>query len=332
MTSTTETTDLTTSTGDQLVQLAQNIRDWQAARPTKLSDEALIRRYPSLGSTKTYKRILSGDTDELRVDEWIGKYTSVLNQIDAEAADASKREDLYDDLSNARAVRSAVSRVVRSAGIERLVVIEGDTGCGKSSTLSMIAATYPSTKLDASVGWRSFASAMADLAIALGIADEVEKLPTSGAARLDLIVRYLGDSRRLILIDEAPHMTADSLNALKHLINRTQSCFVIAPQSTLWRKLAAASLQEVKQLLLNRLSGRVYLSGPTKDDVATFLFKRAHGLELSNAAAEEIARTAGRYGNYAFLRRLAAELLETKKDIAESTALEITKTLARDLA
>lgn len=321
----------TTLPGEDLVTYARTIRDWQIGRPSKLSDEALIRRYPSLGSTKTFKRILSGDTDELRVEEWAAKYKAVLTQIDAEAVEASKNEDLYDDLDNATAVRTAVAKVVRSMGIERLVVIEGDTGSGKTSTLSVVASLYPAIRLDASVGWRSFASAMGDLALALGMADSVGKLPVSGSARLDAIVRHIGDSRLLILIDEGHHMTADTLNALKHLINVTQARFVVAAQSTLWRKLAAASLQEVKQLLLNRLSARVYLGGPTRDDAMTFLAHRC-GLSVEPETGIEIARTAAKYGNYAFLRRLAAALLETKKDLSEESALQLTKTLAAQLA
>jgi type II secretory pathway predicted ATPase ExeA len=319
------------TSADKLVTYAQAIRDWQSARPSKLSDEALIRRYPSLGSTKTYKRILGGDTEELRVDEWADKYRGVLAQIDEEEVEASKREELYDDLENARAVRTAVASVVRSAGIERLVVIEGDTGSGKSSTLSLVAALYGGTRLDASVGWRSFAAAMGDICIALGMADSADKLPVSGAARLDALVRHIGESRRLILIDEGHHMTADSLNAIKHLINTTQARFVVAAQSTLWRKLQAASLQEVKQLLLNRLRSRVYLGGPSSADSTAYLSLRT-GLEIGSEAATEISRNAARYGNYAFLRRLAAALLESKKDISEATALELTKTLAGQLA
>lgn len=322
---------LETEIGDDLVAHARAIRDWQLARPQKLSDEALIRRYPSLGSTKTYKRILSGDVEELRVEEWAVKYRNVLTQIDAEEVEASKREELYDDMNNATAVRTAVASVVRSIGIERLVVIEGDTGSGKTSTLSIVASLYPAIRLDASVGWRSFASAMGDLALALGMADTLDKLPVSGSARLEAIVRHIGDARLLILIDEGHHMTADTLNALKHLINTTQARFVVAAQSTLWRKLQAASLQEVKQLLLNRLRSRVYLGGPTRDDVAAFLGKRC-GFGIGDEAACEIARTAAKYGNYAFLRRLANALLETKKDISEATSLEVSKTLAAQLA
>lgn len=46
-----------TDTSRQLVAAATAIRDWQASRPTRIVDEALVKRFPALGSTKTYKRL-----------------------------------------------------------------------------------------------------------------------------------------------------------------------------------------------------------------------------------------------------------------------------------
>ena len=57
-----------TDTARQLVAAALAIREWQASRPTRIVDEALVKRFPALGSTKTYKRLLTGDTVELRCD------------------------------------------------------------------------------------------------------------------------------------------------------------------------------------------------------------------------------------------------------------------------
>jgi energy-coupling factor transporter ATP-binding protein EcfA2 len=318
---------------EALTNYAQAIRDWQSTRPTKLSDEALIRRYPGLGSTKTYKRILGGDTAELRVDEWTERYRGVLTQIETEEAETAGSEELYDDLEPARAVRTAINSVVRSVGIERFVVIEGDTGSGKTSSLALIERLYPgaASRVEASVGWRSFAAAMADIAIAVGVADDANKLPLSGAGRLDAVIRHLGESRRLVLIDEGHHMTADVLNALKTLINRTGARIVVAAQSTLWRKLQASSLQEAKQLLLNRLRSRVHLAAPSHQDAALYIYRRC-GVDLGDGASIEIARLAGRGGNYAFLRRLGAALLEMPKDACEATALEAARNLSHTLA
>ena len=329
-----DTEPMNEATGaEALVNYALAIRDWQNTRPAKLSDEALIRRYPGLGSTKTYKRILAGDVEELRVEDWTQRYRGVLTQIDTEEAVTAESEELYDDLVPALAVRTAVNSVMRSMGIERFVVVEGDTGTGKTSALRLIERLFPhaTSRVEASVGWRSFAAAMGDLAIAVGVADDAAKLPLSGAGRLDAVIRHIGESRVVLLIDEGHHMTADVLNALKTIINRTPARIVVAAQSTLWRKLQAASLQEAKQLLLNRLRSRAHLGAPTKEDAVVYLARRC-GVELGDGAAVEIARLASRGGNYAFLRRLGAALLESPKDACEATALEVARNVSLSLA
>ncbi len=321
------------SNAGALVTWARSIRAWQESRPTRLSDEALVRRYPALGSTKTYKRILAGDLAELRIEDWLEKYRGVSNQIDAESAGAATAE-IYDDLEPTRLVRAAVQNLLRSFGIERLVVVQGDTGTGKTTALAVVDEMFrgSTVKLEAHEGWRSFAAAMGDIAVAVGVADSIDKLPVSGSARLDAIVRHLGESRPIILIDEGHHVTAPVLNAIKTMINRTAARFVIAAQSTLWRKLAAASLQEAKQLLLNRLRERVHLGGPTAADVALYLARRA-GLEVGDDEVGEIVAAAGKYGSYAFLRRLGEALLgmpPADRDL--EAALEQTRRLKLQLA
>lgn len=316
-----------------LIISAQSIRAWQESRPTALSDEALVRRYPALGSTKTFKRILAGDVAELRIEDWIVKYRTVSSLIDAEVSAAAQAE-IYDDLEPTLLVRSAVQNLLRSSGLEQLVVVQGDTGSGKTTSLRVVDELFKGSTywIEAHEGWRSFAAAMGDIAVALGVADTIDKLPASGAARLDLIIRHIGESKPIILIDEGHHMTAAVLNAIKTIINRTSGRFVIAAQSTLWRKLAAASMQEAKQLLLNRMRERVHLSGPTPLDVVLYLERRT-GLEVDAEEVAEIVTTASKYGSYAFLRRLGEALLGMKAEDRDlNAALEQTRRLKLQLA
>lgn len=321
------------TTAPVLVAAALSIRAWQESRPVPMSDSALVRRYPALGSTKTYKRILSGDLAELRIEDWEEKYRGVLGAIDAESAAAAQAE-IYDDLEPARAVRSATLNLIRSFGNERLVVVQGDTGTGKTTSLRLIEELYKGTAhwVEAHEGWRSFAAAMGDIAVAVGVADSIEKLPASGAARLDAIIRHIGESRPILLIDEGHHMTAGVLNATKTLINRTAARIVVAAQSTIWRKLAAASLQEAKQLILNRMRERVHLGPPTPLDVVLYLERRA-GVAVDAEDVGEIVATAKGFGSYAFLRRLGEALLEMPAaDRDLEAALEQTRRLKAQLA
>lgn len=312
---------------------AQSIRTWQESRPTPLSDTALVRRYPALGSTKTFKRILAGDLAELRIEDWLEKYRGVSGLIDAESAEAAKA-DIYDDLEPARLVRGAVQNLLRSVGIERLVIVEGDTGTGKTTSLRIVEDLFRGSThwIECHEGWRSFAAAMGDLAVAVGVADSIDKLPTSGAARLAAIRTHIGDGRPIILLDEGHHCTAPVLNAVKMLINRTGARFVIGTQSTIWRKLVAASLQEAKQLLLNRMRERVNLAGPPAIDIVLYLERRA-GIALDAEDVGEIAATAAKFGNYAFLRRLGEALLGMPAADRDLTAaLEQTRRIKAQLA
>lgn len=313
-----------TDTSRQLVAAATAIRDWQASRPTRIVDEALVKRFPALGSTKTYKRLLTGDTAELRTEVWLGKYRAVLAQIDAEEAAVTGHDEIYEDLTPTTKVRAALQNLIRSRGLERLVLIEGGTGSGKTSALRCVEDQWKGSciRVEATEGWRSFAAAMGDLAIACGVAGDLDKLPMSGAARLSRIITHLGDARRIVLIDEGHHMTSQVLNAIKTLINQTRALFVIAAQETIWRKLQASSWQEAKQLVLNRMRERVRLGAPSGDDVATYLHRRT-GVWISEPVGRKIASEAGKWGDFAALRRLAEQMLELPADDrGDQSALE----------
>lgn len=309
-------------TARQLTFAATAIREWQESRPTRLVDEALVKRFPALGSTKTYKRLLAGDTAELRCDAWLTKYRGVLAQIDAEEAAVTGHDEIYSDLTPTTKVRTAMQNLIRSRGLERLVIIEGGTGSGKTSALRCVADQWAGScvRVEATEGWRSFAAAMGDLAIACGVAGDLDKLPISGAARLSKLITHLGDARRIILVDEGHHMTSQVLNALKTLINQTRALFVVAAQETIWRKLQASSWQEAKQLVLNRMRERVRLGAPTADDVVTYLQHRT-SVVVSESVARKIASECGKWGDFASLRRLA-ELMQELPSDDDQSALE----------
>ncbi len=64
----------------ELHDLAQKIQTYQDAR--KLSDTGLVKKFPGLGSTKTYKRILGNDLVELDLEKQLTHYRCVVTLID----------------------------------------------------------------------------------------------------------------------------------------------------------------------------------------------------------------------------------------------------------
>jgi len=127
---------------EALLDVGEKIRHWQLEQIPRLSDAQILARYLELGSTRTYKRIHTGEGIEgLDADDWLAKYQSAWNKIQTETL-VRTAEPVYDDLTPTVAIRAAVSRLMRETGQQRLVVVQGDTGAGKTVGLRAVAAIY----------------------------------------------------------------------------------------------------------------------------------------------------------------------------------------------
>ena len=104
---------------DMLQGIANTIRAWQERQTPRLSDEQLLRRYPALGSTKTYRRLREGDMDGLVPANHVPKYQGVLSQIeDAEAlAAAGEKAGLAPDLAMLLARQTVVGAGALLGGV-----------------------------------------------------------------------------------------------------------------------------------------------------------------------------------------------------------------------
>lgn len=312
---------------EKLLGLANRIRAWQEKQRPRLSDEAIVRRFPGLGSTKTYRRIREGDLEGLIAENHLARYNGVWNEIEVGSRHAAREEELYDDLTPAMDSGLAIAGAIPATGQARLVVIEGPTGAGKSACLALAARRFAGNaiKIEASEGWASLNAALGDILVA-GRWAEKHDLPGGKAERLDLLLSCLAQGKPILLIDEAHHMTSGTLNVIKTLLNRTQAVIIIAGIDTLWRKLAAKSWEEAKQLLLNRLYERVRIGPPSETDGKMFLERRlgkdafAPDWEKGLATACDAAAHGG---YWSFFRRLH-EALEgaDEKITAQSLALK----------
>jgi DNA transposition AAA+ family ATPase len=314
----------------ELVTLARNIRAWQDRQKPRVSDEAMLRLYPGLGSTKTYKRLREGDYDGLVVENHLPKYHGVWNAIEA-ALGAAAAEEIYEDLTPAVETSLAVASLIPQRGKERLVLIEGPTGSGKTEALRIIARTYAgqTAMVEAHEGWQSLSCALGDILLALGYVRHRADLPPSTAGRLACCIDSLQRQRRLVLIDEAHHATAAVLNSVKTMLNQTESLFVLAGIDTLWRKLTARSWEEARQLVHNRLHERVRLAAPSAADARRFLCARvaALGADGMSKAFAHVAAASAHCGQFAYLRRLAERL--NSLPAGEITAADVTEQAAQ---
>lgn len=321
---------------NELHQLGSKIRDWQKSQLPELSDNKMISRFVGLGSTKTYLRVINGQTAELSIEKQLAAYRAVWQQIQEEAP-KPVAEFRLDTLGTVAKARLACLEARSTQGNDRFVLIEGDTGCGKTMALKCIADKYAGTVMvEASAAWKDSPSAfLTDIYIELG-GDGNHTL--SQPRLLREVIAILKRQRRIVCIDEGHEMQVQCLNTLRTLINKTECTFAVAAMHTLWERIAnKAAYEETRQLVGNRLQRRVKLHRVSSVDAAR-LIQAITGIEgdpeskdsttvLAEAAAL-LVRDCQRHGNLKFIARCAA----TAKSLAGDEPVTLAKIITAKAA
>lgn len=301
-----------------LADLARRISDWAAARNVPTS--RLCRDYPGLGSERTFRDLRAGRTEGYDVPSQLANYRAVWAVVEELAGTAGAEERVWDDLGPVVALRRAFASVAQAAGSNRVVVVQGDSGVGKTTALRILAGRYGQGRIvavEASDVWNDNPSCLlGEILRALGRTE----LPPGRADRLDEVRRALCLSRRCVAVDEAHHLGPHCLNTVKTLVNTTPGEFLLVAIPTLWNKLQARAYQEARQLTTNRLSERVRLQ-LTDADAARYLGKFLEGAPA--AALRQAGRIVGPLaragGNMAFVRDVA-RLLGDSEPTPENVA------------
>jgi len=290
--------------------LCVRIDAWQQARG--FSDSALFRTISGLND-KTHNKIRRGES--VVPENHLLKYEAAWRECAAFDRRA-EAELILMDLPPTAAVLGAIESVKLNSGIDRMVLVEAESGGGKTTALTAALSHFADSHLiNAHEGWEaSPTAAVGDLIRGCGIPlPEGGHMPGGFAARVDLLITGLQKRPRVILTDEGQH-TAAVLNVYKHILNKTGCWVVLATMSSLWKKVQTNRWPEVKQLLHNRLHLRVPLAVPTADSVQQLLSSR---LDLSaytspNADTKRwidtfksVATTARGNGLFAFCRKVA---------------------------
>lgn len=224
-------------------------------------------------------------------------------------------------------LRRAFLSVVKATGTNRVLIVQGESGVGKTTAVGLLRGKYGTGRIgyvEASDVWADSPNAFLGAILrALGVAE----LPAGRVQRLEDVQARLSLSRRCLVVDEAHHLGPHCLNTVKTLVNTTPGEFILVAVPTLWNKLQAHAYQEAKQIATNRLSERVKLA-LDEADVRTYLGKRfpdAAPADLK-VAARIVRPSALLAGNYAFVRDVARELHDLS---AEAVSKAVTAVAAR---
>lgn len=298
----------------ELQDLAEKVAQFQQAKD--LSNNALLRKFPGLGSTKTYTRIAAGDLDQLDLERQAANYRAVVALIESIGEEAD-REEIYDDLTPVLQLRRVILETFKQTGNKRFVLMQGDTGLGKTCCRDVLVTRFGQRILtiEATECWSDSPMALlGSILAAFGVTDA----PVNLMERLNMVIERLRKSRVCLVIDEGHHMGPRTLNTVKTLLNQTPGEFVILAMPTLWARIQRAAYEEVRQLTGNRLAERITLDGMRPKDVEKFISRRLPKNQIGEdmkAAIRMVLDRAPTRGNLAFLRDVctrAAELGEGK--------------------
>jgi DNA transposition AAA+ family ATPase len=312
---------------EQLRALARDVRNYQESRDW--SDAKVCKTIPSIGSTKTYKRILDpkDDLDELSIENQLAAYESAVENIKIRRDKDLPAEIEYDDFSNIVESRAAVARAMIEESVARLVIIEGPTATGKDAVRKNLEKQWGKTAIsvEANEFWtdtqrtRARGVPILDILTAMGFrrsgaasGDELA-IPFAPSERLALLLSEGAKRKRLLLVNEAHHMGPSAINLTKTIINRTDWVVVWLCIPKLLNDVLKANFEEAIQMTGNRLNTRVRLQTPPSEEVS-MLFER-RGIRFANKDTEArvsraVSDESKMFGNWRFViqfTRLARE-------------------------
>lgn len=301
---------------DELRQIAERFsshqKNFEQATGTRLSDNALLRKFPALGSTKTYRLILDGHCDGLSVDRQLTNYRRAALLLDN--AQSSSEEIIWSDMDKTERVILAVTEARAQRGVNRFVKVTGRSGFGKTSCVGALDEKFPNEVLaveaDVSTTLPVLLKRILHRLNAGRARDDdgqtERRVPGPTDERLLGVIEALNDGRRRILcIDEAHHLRADSLNGIKTLINQVADLVVVMlGVGTLMKQIEDSASEEAEQLNDNRLYEAVNME-VTALDAERFLCRSLKiATALAKTIAPQMAERANKRRGFRYLRNL----------------------------
>lgn len=310
---------------DTLTALREHAREIEGFRvendwtPTQLRAEII-----GLPNHKTHQRLVDIDDGCEDLDS-----TRLLNQYAAAAervADRRKKERLaepeYNTFTNVLDSLEAMQAAWNEPGIHRTLVIVGENGTGKDTSIRAILKTYPRDTLytKATTFWRESLAAMAEdtlTAIHAFRNDEqplvIDRYPL---ARVRAMKAFFSTRKLIWVINDAHLLGRRGIEVVIDLVDGTPVVPVLAGIPTLLRQLAESNIEEARQLMGNRLCRFVTLTSPSATDITgmwKFRGVKFVDRETQDASATMVASEASEFGNWTYVKLFTRDLVKASK-------------------
>ncbi len=198
-------------TENELIDLAAKIAAW--GEQHGMSRAQLVRNFSDLGSEKSFRDIASGNLEGYNAENQLTKYRAVYATME-ELANQGGEERIYDDLGTVVKLRRAFLGVVKATGTNRVLIVQGESGVGKTTAVGLLRGKYGTGRIsyvEASDVWADSPNAFLGAILrALGVTE----LPAGRVQRLEEVQSRLSISRRCLVIDEAHHLGPSRIVAM----------------------------------------------------------------------------------------------------------------------
>lgn len=170
------------------------------------------------------------DGNNMRISEVINKYLKLAK----ERLNVVQMESFYEELRNTQVVLGAARYAHRRCEI---ILVRGDAGAGKTTALNYYSQNNAGVVfITANSTVKSAVPILNKIALALG-----RQTNTNKQQLMDNLVCFLRNTKRLIIIDEADHLTLSALQAVRNLNDEAHVGIVLSGNNKLYMQMVSGA-------------------------------------------------------------------------------------------